>query len=132
MKLLKRLFILSLMFTVIGCSEESVDDVSEDTPEIEVEASETAEPVDSPDDNTIMTEEEILEIDGHTWNAYSEDEKFHAVSNFMYLMSEESGWSFAYSEMEYASLIDDAYSDSTEWDKQFAAIFILIHTLEES
>jgi hypothetical protein len=133
MKILNGLLLMLLIGLVVGCSQENVaDEPTEEVTAEEVDGEPVeAEPVDSPEDNTIMTEEELLAIDGHTWGAYSEDEKFHAVSNFMYLMSENEGWSFDFTEMEYVGLMDDTYSDSSNLDKQFASLFIIIHTLEE-
>jgi hypothetical protein len=128
MKILNGLLLMLLIGLVVGCSQKNVAD--EPTEEVTAEEVES-EPVDSPEDNTIMTEEELLAIDGHVWGTYSEDEKFHAVSNFMYIMSENEGWTFDYSEMEYVEVMDDTYSDSSNLDKQFASLFVMLHTLEE-
>jgi translation elongation factor P/translation initiation factor 5A len=137
----KRLFsvILCLMLGVVGCSNGAgnEEEVSSDKVETE-ETGVTVEEVTPPKDNSeladmdVMTEDEILAITGNEWTSFTDEDKFDAVSNFMYIMSEKNEWTFENTEMDYVNLIDQTYSDSTNLDKQFASIFTLIKTMEDN
>jgi hypothetical protein len=133
---MKKLAISMLMVAgLLGCSsgedEEVVTD-SSDTEEVSTETTTTTTEIeDSPDNMDIMTEEELLAITGHEWNSFDDEEKFDAVSNLMFHLSENEGYAFSLTEMDYVNFLDDSYSKSEHLDKQFASLFIFIYAIEE-
>jgi len=127
----KNLFIIlpiAFILSACGINTDTKEDVAEDSSnENKIESVKT----DTSNQMDIMTEKELLEITGNEWALFNDEEKFDAVSNFMYIMSEKENWTYEFSETDYIDLVDDFYSDG-KIDVQFASAFIMIKTLEEN